>query len=329
MVQFRPKFVAFLTLLALVASSKQPKMMDEITPQTITILSEAVPKASVNLAPPLRLLNAWSLKSSYKYFGGLSSLLPDSQGLTALSDNGTIFHFTVSANGRIERARVASLPAGCMPKRIKDLMDSESLARDSVTGYILIGFEGRNAICRTDGALTKALRVVQPPAMRKWRTLSGAEAMVTLRDGRTIILEEGSASGSESVSGLIFEGDPTDPSAKTTAFRYRAPPGSAPTDAVELPGGRILIVNRHYHFPISFSATLTIVRKDMIKPGATVSGQIVARLDSPTLADNFEAVALTQTDGRNFIWLMSDNNFNAYQRTYLVQFELIDGTRSR
>jgi hypothetical protein len=29
-------------------------------------------------------------------------------------------------------------------------------------------------------------------------------------------------------------------------------------------------------------------------------------------------------DGRTFVWLVADNNFNAWQRSLLVEFELVD-----
>ena len=59
-----------------------------------------------------------------------------------------------------------------------------------------------------------------------------------------------------------------------------------------------------------------------IKAGTTVEGQIVARIEPPGIADNFEVMAVSQSNGRSFLWLMSDDNFIAYQRTYLLLFEI-------
>ena len=42
------------------------------------------------------------------------------------------------------------------------------------------------------------------------------------------------------------------------------------------------------------------------------------------LADNYEGAAVMRRDGRTFVWLVADNNFNAWQRSLLVEFELVD-----
>ena len=41
------------------------------------------------------------------------------------------------------------------------------------------------------------------------------------------------------------------------------------------------------------------------------------------LADNYEGAAVTTDGARIFLWLVSDNNFNRWQRSLLVQFELV------
>jgi hypothetical protein len=323
MVRTRLNYVGFLTLLMLAASSAQPKIADPVNLQAIAITSRAVLDARARTRAPLHFLNAWSLKSSYKFFGGVSALLHSPSGFTALGDGGILFHFDVAGSAEIVGARAAPLPKGCAPDRIKYSLDSESLARDPTDGSVLIGFEWRNAICRANASLTRALAVARPRAMRDWPANGGAEAIVALRDGRTLVFEERPAWAPETGEVLIFTGDPTQPDAASQSFRYRPPPGFRPTDATELPDGGLLIVNRHYQFPISFATALTILPANLIKSGSVVSGEEVARLESPTLADNFEAIALSQSGEHTFVWLMSDNNFNAYQRTYLVQFELL------
>jgi hypothetical protein len=325
MIRSRLKYVGFLTLLALTASAKRPKLMEEITPQAVVITSQAVPSARVQVGAPLRFLNAWSLKSSYKYFGGVSAMMHDSSGFTALTDGAALFHFGMDANGKIVNARVAPLPKGCAKSRIKDANDTESMTRDPVNGTVLISFEWRNAFCRADSSLIRAITVFQPRSMHDWPKNGGPEAMVALRDGRTLVFEERPHWGPDTGAVLIFAGDPTAADTEPLSFQYKPPAGFRPTEAIELPGDRLLIVNRKYQFPISFQTELTIIPVAMIKPDAVVSGRTVARLDHPTLSDNFEAAALSQSRGRTFIWLMSDNNFNAYQHSYLAQFELVDG----
>ncbi|MFM9852261.1 MAG: esterase-like activity of phytase family protein [Sphingomonadaceae bacterium] len=327
MIKKQFKYVGFLTLLLVSASAKVPRLLDPIIAKPVVINGQMVEGARVKTHAPLHFLNAWSLKSSYKYFGGVSAMLHDSSGFTALTDSGTLFRFDMATNGTIRKGRVAPLPTGCAQDRIKYSYDTESMTRDPRSGEILIGFEWRNAICRANASLMRAIRVSQPRAMRGWPQNGGPEAMVTLHDGRTLIFEERAPWGPDTGEGLIFIGDPTANVMEPQTFRYKPPSGFRPTDAAQLPDGRILIVNRQYQFPISFLTEITIVPADSVKADAIVTGKTVARIDDPVIADNFEAIAISEANGHIFIWLMSDNNFNAYQHTYLVQFELVDGAK--
>jgi hypothetical protein len=40
------------------------------------------------------------------------------------------------------------------------------------------------------------------------------------------------------------------------------------------------------------------------------------------LVDNMEGIAITNEGGRMIVWMVSDNNFNIWQRTLLMKFEL-------
>ena len=42
------------------------------------------------------------------------------------------------------------------------------------------------------------------------------------------------------------------------------------------------------------------------------------------LADNYEGAAVTVEQGRTYLWLVADNNFQSWQRSLLLQFELVD-----
>ena len=42
------------------------------------------------------------------------------------------------------------------------------------------------------------------------------------------------------------------------------------------------------------------------------------------LAENYEGAAVSVEGGRTFLWLVADDNFNVWQRSLLLQFELVD-----
>ena len=60
-----------------------------------------------------------------------------------------------------------------------------------------------------------------------------------------------------------------------------------------------------------------------LQPGATVHAEELARLASPYTVDNLEGLAATKGPrGETLLWLVSDDNFNPFQRTLLLLFEL-------
>ena len=68
---------------------------------------------------------------------------------------------------------------------------------------------------------------------------------------------------------------------------------------------------------------LRIVRLDAagIRPGAVLEPEELATLKPPLLVDNFEGIAARVTpEGRTLLYLLSDDNFNAVQRTLLTVF---------
>ena len=100
------------------------------------------------------------------------------------------------------------------------------------------------------------------------------------------------------------------------------PLGYRITDASQLPDGRLLLLERRIGFPEGFTAKLLILDPAKITRDATVAGTVIATLAPPLLVDNMEGLAITQEQGRSIVWLVSDNNFNAIQRTLLMKFAL-------
>ena len=54
------------------------------------------------------------------------------------------------------------------------------------------------------------------------------------------------------------------------------------------------------------------------------TGREIARLAPPLTIDNMEGVSVTVENGRNIVWLVSDDNFFPLQRTLLLKFALVE-----
>lgn len=268
----------------------------------------------------LTYLGGWALTSNARWLGGLSSLVIDGQRAVAVSDAAALVSFRIGRFGRISGAQIAPVPAGCSQSNAKYHRDTESLAHDPGTGRWWVGYEWSNSICRLSSDLTRAERSARPASMQSWRRRAGAETMLRLRDGRFMILAEAGRDGGDPPL-LIAEGDPTDPATRFTAYRYRAPDGFNPTDAAQLPDGRILVLNRRFTPFALFTARVTLL--DPIgKPGSTVRGRTLAAFEPPAITENFEGMSVTVEDGRTIVWLISDDNYMRWQRTLLLKFAL-------
>ena len=113
---------------------------------------------------------------------------------------------------------------------------------------------------------------------------------------------------------LLYPGAPR-ADANPLRFAYAPPDGFKATDAKVLPDGRVLILHRRLAFPSGLSASIGIADPAAIRPGKVWRAAELARLESPLAVDNMEGLAVTQEAGRTIAWIISDDNFNAFQRT--------------
>ncbi|HEU0043083.1 esterase-like activity of phytase family protein [Sphingomonas sp.] len=255
-------------------------------------------------------------------FGGFSALAVAGDRVTLLNDGGNLMRFRLHADGRVSEAQFAALPGGPGTGWRKRDRDSEALAVDPAHGTMWVGFERANEVWRYSPDLTRSEAFARPPAMRRWASNGGAETLVRRRDGSFLAIEEERPGRRRWREGLVWRRDPTVAPRAAFAFRYQPPAGYDPADAVELPDGRLLVLQRWFGVPLRFASILSVVERDAIRPGATVRGREIARLAAPLIHDNFEGVAVSVEQGRTVVWLVSDDNQTRFERTLLLKFRL-------
>jgi len=264
------------------------------------------------------LEHAWSLISDYSPFGGYSALLalPDAQ-LLAINDNGGFIRFSPPGGPQLP-ARAGHVLSDIQGRKFD--RDVEAATRDPATGTIWLAREYLNAISRHDPDFRTVVSV-RPPAMRDWGSNAGPEAMVRLTDGRFVVLEEGFTGLLEwrQHGGLLFARDPVlgDPPVR---FVFEGATGFSPTDMAQLPDGRVLILMRRlaWPLPMRFAGRIMIADPAEIRADGVWRARRVARLEAPLPVDNFEGMAIVpRADGKVTVWLISDKNAAATQRTLL------------
>jgi len=270
----------------------------------------------------LRYLAGWHLQSRLAGYGGYSALAVKGDDVLMLSDSAAWLRFRMATPGTIDRVRLGKLP-GLPAFVVGRNNDAESMAL-APDGDIWIGFEYQNAIMRYSADLRRVVSANAPEAMRDWPQNQGPEAMVRLRDGRFLIFCEGGDAGGDHPA-LLFGDDPSSTNSPPTSFRYRPPRGYAPTDAAQLPDGRLVILHRRFGMFDGFGAAVAILDPAGIRPGVALAGQLVAELRPPLNIDNMEGISVTREADRTILWLVSDDNKLPIQRTLLLKFELLGG----
>jgi hypothetical protein len=269
----------------------------------------------------LTFLGAWELSSNNEYFGGISALVALNDGrFIGISDAGAMIGFSLKNDHDADRPFIAALP-GTSGKGItfRD-RDSEGLAYDPGSGRFWVSYEAHHAIRRFPPYLDRVEGLLRLPDTENWYRNRGIEAMARLPDGRFVLLAEDSRDGA--YPAYLYSGDPVAKETTRIEFRYRPPLGFKATDATPLPDGRLLVLNRRISFPNGFAAKLGILDPASIARGKIVSGKTIATLASPLLVDNMEGATTTQEKGQTIVWIISDNNFNIFQRTLLMKFAL-------
>ncbi len=194
--------------------------------------------------------------------------------------------------------------------------DAEALASAGPAGLI-IAYEGRHRLRRLALAdLTgPATPLPTPPGVGPPGNI-GIEALTEVGDHAWLALSEGTRTPAGDLAGWRIEGD------RTLPLSYAASRGFVPTGADRL-DDTVYVLERSFSLLGGFESRIVTLPAAAIRPGARLVGQALAELRPPLVGENFEGIAVRRgPDGRVLVYLVSDDNFFALQRTLLLQFAL-------
>lgn len=264
----------------------------------------------------LSLSGAWHLNSRNDEFGGLSGLeVMRSGSLLAISDDGKFVWIGIDPETAVPdgTGSIAYLRNGdgeIFPH--KRSADSEDLVFHD--GLALVSFEQSHRIEAYDlegcGAAARAARVVELDKVVDGSLLEnnrGAEALA-LKDGKLTVGFEVYNSGGSPLGEIRVDGTLAD-------FRRTEQPLFYMLTGMDASNDLTAQVFRAYDPARGARAIVRVAR------GETQVAEAV--LKQPLPVDNFEAVAIGRSpSGATRIWLLSDDNFSASQRTLLLAFDL-------
>jgi hypothetical protein len=275
------------------------------------------------------------LHSATDTFGGLSAIGftgPDGK-LVMVSDRG---HF-VSGRLLYDEAGAPLALAGVTIDPIQNskgadlprafARDAEGLTvieRPDNNSVVRIGFENLTRVADyhlENGVPTgPATEVAIPDWLTQTRTNQSLEAVCLAPAaspiaGSTLLLTEGVIDNDGNHSGWLLGKSDKGP------LSYRSGDGTDPSDCAFLPNGDLLVLERGVSL-ISFAVRLVRIKAADVKPGANMSGDVLFSGVGGDL-DNMEGIAVHQApDGETRIAMVSDDNFNDWERSLLLEFSL-------
>ena len=273
------------------------------------------------------------LTSKFHGFGGLSGLRLDPKGehFIAISDKGMWFTGKIvyrgeAMTGLADVEAAPMLGADGRPMAARGWFDTESIALDGALVYV--GIERVNQIVRfdfsKDGTRSLGQVVAAPPRVRTLPYNKGLESLVMVPKGLPLagtliaISERGLDSDGNLLAFLV--GGPT-----PGQFSIRRAKDFDISDAVLLPSGDLLILERKFSLLSGMVVRIRRISLKSVAPGATVDGPSIFDADLGYEIDNLEGLdAHVGADGATVLTMVSDDNFSMIQRTLLLQFTLVD-----
>lgn len=275
------------------------------------------------------------MQSPVDTFGGLSGLgFTGADGrLAMVSDRGNFVsgqliydeqHRPLSLVGvriePIQNSKGAELPRAFV-------RDAEALAvieRNGAPVAVRVGFENLTRVADfdlVDGRPTGPAREVPIPSwLTDTRTNKSLESVCIAPPaspiaGSTLLLTEGVIDDDGLHSAWLLG------NRDRGALSYSSSAGTDPTDCAFLPNGDLLVLERGVAL-LSFTMKLKRVPAAEVRPGAHMQGEVLLEASGADV-DNMEAVAVHEgPDGATRITLVSDNNFNEWERNLLLEFSL-------
>ncbi len=344
-----PHFCLYLTFLVLglfagsagVLAGAKPDILSMET-QKIHLSARPVPfrrgDAATKIFGKLVFRGGFVISSPSDYWGGLSGITLSTDGKQAalVSDAGFWARLDLSYQKNRLLGPKEALVGPIMALKNRPL--KRSLDRDAEAITLLdsqkffsecyISFEGNHRIGRFQIHPKKG--IVGPRSYVKMSSVTGQlsgnaglEALSVLRGGQlkgalVAIAQSRKDRGGNFIGWIYHRG-------KLRKIRFTPPPLDLfrITDAVSLKNGDLLLLERRYKF-LKVDIRVRYVQQKELLGNKPIRGHILMEANSSQhRVDNMEGIAAhTNAAGETIITLISDDNFNSFQSTLMMQFLL-------
>jgi len=285
-------------------------------------------------AGALEFVGGLELTSSHPDFGGLSGLIIGKTGdaLIAVTDQGNWFTADVLADGDRPTGLAGALLAPILDASGEQLSgkrntDAESLTvafgADPRNSPTVVGFERNHRLQSHDltslGFEAPAMPVEDFGTFDNLENNGGLEAIAYLPDGSLLAISEKTFDEGGHIIGARLTADGATPVRLKQHLPYQL------TDIDILPNGDLITLERHYSALAGVSMMMRRIPADALEKDKPLDGEVLVEANHTRSIDNMEGLSVRQdSEGRTLLYLVSDDNFNAVQRTLLLVFALGD-----
>ena len=264
-------------------------------------------------------------------FSSLSGLdrLPEGDAFVAVTDRGEWVRMDVTrdAIGRLAEVEttMARMRVDATGRRSKDDSDAEAV-RVLRDGSLAVSLEQRNRILRFDTIGRLLGTLAHPIPEDELRRNKGFEALALAPEdsalaGGLVLVTERSIDEEFDIFAAVLSGP------RKGVFKIRRLDDFDVTDAVFLPDGDMLLLERSYLGRLSLRMRIRLIKGDTIRPGARVDGPILMTAGLTSEIDNMEGIAVHADERGTIVTLVSDDNGSFLQRTLLLEFLLEPNAR--
>ncbi|HEY0599478.1 esterase-like activity of phytase family protein [Brevundimonas sp.] len=265
----------------------------------------------VRLAPGVRFAGGLALRGERLH--GLSDLKLWGEDLLMVSDAGDLFRARLLLDGRRRPAGLSNLRMRALTGEdgrafpTKSDGDAEALAV-TADGVLIVGFEQRPRLWSygaADEPRDRPRALAAPPVPHG---NAGIEALAAAPDGWRVAGEAGGVWDCGPEACVAVETSPVPP-IPVSDWRItgmdRDPAGAG-----------WFVVQRRFRGPIDMRARIR-----RMKPSGAL-GPVLVELSLPSIIEDFEGIAATGRGDRMRVYILSDDNSHARQRTLLLAFDV-------
>lgn len=327
-VNFAPALsLSVLISLAACAPDAEPKR-DTLSWESLPLFPEDEGRMGLG---SLRYTGGLVLDSEDDRFGGWSAmeLTPDGRGLLAVSDRGhwmsaeLVFDQDGQLSGMTE-VKITPLRDEAGAPLDGLLADAEGLAPLG-DGRYGVSFEREHRIwvypLGEDWARLEEARPTPFPPIpgaERLRANAGAEALARVESAIWVAIEDPIVEGQPHT---LWRFDLTDLTRPPVSRQVALTPGFGLTALTHDGEGGLVLLERSWRRGVGNHVQIGHFPAGALDSGDALGRPLALAMLEPEVAvDNFEAVAVVRIKGERRVFILSDDNFNAAQRTLLLSF---------